>query len=93
MVTFGGNFTKTYLKRRIHILGSGKLERAFTAFVCATGDLCRPLRAELVCGGRTVLRIFHSWYVYTYVIRLRGCAVLYWQYGAEWAEAEVAMAV
>jgi hypothetical protein len=24
------------------------VERAFRAFICATGDLCRPLRAELV---------------------------------------------
>ena len=38
-----GNLLKTYLKIRIHILGSGKLERAFRAFICATGDLCRPL--------------------------------------------------
>jgi hypothetical protein len=44
-----GNLLKTYLKIRIHILGSGKLERAFRAFICATGDLCRPLRAESVC--------------------------------------------
>ena len=30
------------------------------AFICATGDLCRPLRAELVYGlWQTVLRIFH----------------------------------
>jgi hypothetical protein len=60
MVTFSGKLTKTYLKIRIHILGSGKLERAFRAFICATGDLCRPLRAELVYGlWQTVLRIFH----------------------------------
>jgi hypothetical protein len=45
-----GNLLKTYLKIRIHILGSGKLERAFRAFICATGDLCRPLRAEVVHG-------------------------------------------
>ena len=38
------------LKIRINILGSVKLERAFRAFVCATGDLCRPFRAELVPG-------------------------------------------
>jgi hypothetical protein len=37
MVTFGGKLTKTYLKIRIHILGSGKLEMAFRAFICATG--------------------------------------------------------
>jgi hypothetical protein len=46
-----GNLLKTYLKIRIHILGSGNLERAFRAFICATGDLCRPLRAELVYGS------------------------------------------
>jgi hypothetical protein len=45
-----GNLLKKYLKIRINILGSGKLERAFRAFICATGDLCLPLRAELVYG-------------------------------------------
>jgi hypothetical protein len=41
MVTFGGGkLTKTYRRIRIHSLGSGKLERAFRAFICPTGDLC-----------------------------------------------------
>ena len=59
MVTFGGKFTYTYLKIRINILGSGELEREFRAFICATGDLSRPLRAEVVRGlWQAVLRIF-----------------------------------
>jgi hypothetical protein len=61
IVTFGGKFTETYLEVHIHILGSGKLEREVRAFICATGDLCRPLRAELVHGlWQAALRTFAS---------------------------------
>jgi hypothetical protein len=53
MVTFCGNLLN------IHILGSGKLERAFRAYICATDGLCRPLRAEVVHGlWQAALRIF-----------------------------------
>jgi hypothetical protein len=56
-----GSLLKKYLKILIHILGPGKLERAFRALICATvtSHLCRPLRAELVHDlWQAVLRIF-----------------------------------
>ena len=43
MVTFGGKLTKKYLKICIHILGSGKLERAFRAFDAGAIPSARPL--------------------------------------------------